>query len=371
MLTSSFSFGNMPIGARGNGPNADKNSAIVRKKRVPISLKEAFVNSFWRALDPKTGQFRSNAAADPGGLELGENAVFAMEPSHCYDDCLCKWGNCIKMADGPTILKEADECCAANHQFKCCEFPDLFPDNMTAITESLQSKCIDTVPILPDGCGGGCGDSFAVAVYANGKKEVKERTACFLNNMRIEGLLSDYKNYFFLEHANCSRCGWALCASFYRTDFACKCCDYATLVATNWKIGECKYERVNEDPKCAVCKWKLSDFYKVETCCSMEGLKKCFKHRTPETEEINPMRTKQCVRLIKKRCECGYGICKPRQGRAASTCCEEHNDLACCIEGTKPFDWDDWNGATVAPFKVPLLVLVLFVSKLVMAHTLG
>ncbi|KAL3080171.1 hypothetical protein niasHS_013843 [Heterodera schachtii] len=78
--------------------------------------------------------------------------------------------------------------------------------------------------------------------------------------------------------------------------------------------------------------------------------------------------SKECAVLVKSRCECGYGICKPRQGRAASTCCEEHNDLACCVEGTNTTvpTKEDCNDATVAPFKVSLLVLVLFVSKLAM-----
>ncbi|KAL3101635.1 hypothetical protein niasHT_021321 [Heterodera trifolii] len=165
-----------------------------------------------------------------------------MEPSHCYEKCPCKWGNCIKMADGPTILKEADECCAANHQFKCCEVPDLFPDNMNAITESLQSKCIKTVPFFPHSCYGKC-RTFGVDVYAKGKKMVTEDLydyfECHSKKGEVEALLNELEDYFFFEHANCSRCGWTLCATFsyYNrpgTDFVCKCCDYERLVATQW-----------------------------------------------------------------------------------------------------------------------------------------
>ncbi|KAL3101636.1 hypothetical protein niasHT_009961 [Heterodera trifolii] len=78
-------IGNVPIGARENGPIADKESAIVRQKRQTWPLKVAFMNSFWRTFDPKTGQLRTNAAADPAGLELGENAVIRRTFWVCCD----------------------------------------------------------------------------------------------------------------------------------------------------------------------------------------------------------------------------------------------------------------------------------------------
>ncbi|KAL3101634.1 hypothetical protein niasHT_021320 [Heterodera trifolii] len=93
-------------------------------------------------------------------------------------------------------------------------------------------------------------------------------------------------------------------------------------------------------------------------------------------QNIQPLsESKECAVLVKNRCECGYGNCKRRQGRAASTCCEEHNDLACCIEGTKHHQCQRRKMPTMQwllhlKFRRLMLVLVPFVSNLAMAHIL-
>uniref|UniRef100_A0A914H4V3 Uncharacterized protein n=1 Tax=Globodera rostochiensis TaxID=31243 RepID=A0A914H4V3_GLORO len=239
------------------------------------------------------------------------------------DQCHCGWGSCF-----PREGRAAGECCDKHHDLVCCE--------------------------------------GRRRLELNGSNTKAEISKVFLM-LLVMRLAHTVRPVFLLENAKgCPECGWEICVS-RKHSLVCTCCDHSTLGTCRWGWTEkCLYEpNILSEPhlNCHNCGWKMRHSDKKFTCCDLETLKNCsaglgIAANAPLLMQANVNKNDECQKLMEAQCDCKWGSCFPRMGRAASKCCTDNYDLVCC-KGSNKADKSNGNASSIIAFFMTIAQLVV------------
>uniref|UniRef100_A0A183C4T1 SMB domain-containing protein n=1 Tax=Globodera pallida TaxID=36090 RepID=A0A183C4T1_GLOPA len=372
----------------------EKKNIVIRRRRQkrdladPFGLSKGFTALFATALVKavamKSGKRVVNTEADYYlGVELSGYKFFAGDPpNNCTVKCPCGWFDCVPFNEG-----RGDACCATSYTMHCCPQPTYSRGNTTKLDSVGQKLCLKA----PISCR--IDSTEACDFEQQAFILVKQPTRVSLQ--RVLGLLDenceashfrmafygqmnyrgDVRLFFFLENREgCPMCGWELCTIMTKGLLSCSCCAYEFLAYCRWQMSRrCKYVPngvlAEGSPDCPDCQWKMSfsDDDTVFKCCDQSTFHQCTKVDVLPDDPLSISTlvnvNAACKRLVHDQCHCGWGSCFPREGRAASECCNAHYALVCCEASRRLKKLPKLNGINTKA-EIPKVFLMLLVMRL-------
>uniref|UniRef100_A0A914H6H1 Uncharacterized protein n=1 Tax=Globodera rostochiensis TaxID=31243 RepID=A0A914H6H1_GLORO len=354
--------------------NANEISLVnLRQKREPFTLTVlaiTFVTALVTSVATAAGEKAVDAIAGIGsgggegrGVETGARQVFSGgSTKRCDETCnQCGWGNCLA-----NYGRGSDDCCTANYQWECCRTSQAVHD------ESPTKLCFKSRPLCwPPSCEG------------------------------------DQKFYFIEKEKNKNNANGTLKIEETRSEK--QDCDHtrASMRGDFFSFDETDPNNVKDAPSAAgkyACQENTALFARAVTIRHLElaagaGPRNAFTNRTsypnhiliativvgkcaiqtrnlpvvtskrlktglgiaanaPLLMQANVNKNDECQKLMEAQCDCKWGSCFPRMGRAASKCCTDNYDLVCC-KGSNKADKSNGNASSIIAFFMTIAQLVV------------